>query len=435
MAWHNWAGTAQCTPAREVMPAGVPDVVAAIDVARRDGLRVKAFGAGHSFTGAALTDGVHLRMDRLSGIVGQGPVQPDGSCAVRVRAGTRLHELNRLLDERGLALPNLGDIDRQTISGALATGTHGTGARFTGLTGGVLGVQVVTAAGEVREVGPGDGAAYQALRLGLGAFGVVTEVTLRAVPAFLLRARERPDRLGAVLESIDEQVDGTDHVEFFWFPHTDRVLTKHHDRLPPSAPAQPLPRWRAWLDDDLLANRVFEGTNRLAAWRPSLTSTINSVAAQTLSARAYVDVSHRVLITPRRVRFAEAEWAFPRAALASVLGELRAWIERSGEQVSFPVEVRFAAADDVLLSTAYERESCYVAVHQFHRVDHRRYFAAMEQIALAHEGRPHWGKLHERDAAWAAEAYPRFADVLAVRDQLDPERLFANAYLDRVLGP
>ena len=179
---------------------------------------------------------------------------------------------------------------------------------------------------------------------------------------------------------------------------------------------------------------MFEWVNRLATVRPQLIPRLNSISARALSAREYVDRSHAVFASSRQVRFREMEYAVPREAVPHVLGEIATWFERNDERIAFPVEVRFAAADDIWLSTAFERESGYIAVHQYVRREHERYFDAVEAIARSVGGRPHWGKLHRRDAASLRESYPHFDDFVALRDRLDPDRVFGNDYLEQVLG-
>ncbi len=174
--------------------------------------------------------------------------------------------------------------------------------------------------------------------------------------------------------------------------------------------------------------------NRVGRLRPALVPKINQLSSRALTAREYTDSSYAVFSSRRRVRFVESEYAVPRASLAPVLRDLRAWIDDHDERVAFPVEVRVAAADDIWLSTGYQRENAYIAIHQYHRVDHRRYFAAFESIVAEHQGRPHWGKLHTLDAARLRPLYPHFDDFVRVRDRLDPGRTFANDYLRQVLG-
>jgi L-gulono-1,4-lactone dehydrogenase len=429
--WVNWAGTATATPVAIAHPASTEEVSVVVLEARERGLTVKAVGSGHSFTPVAVTDGVLVQLDRLRGIVSADV--PSG--IVRVRAGTPLHQLNDALAAVGLAMPNLGDIDRQTISGALGTGTHGTGARFRGLADAVRGVRIVLADGSVHDCDAAhEPDLFEAARVSLGALGIITEVTLQCVPAFLLQAREDPGTLSGTLADLDSLVDGTDHFEFYWFPHTDRVLTKRNTRLPVEAGEDPLPGWRSWLDDDLLSNRVFEVVNRVSTARPAWVPRINRITSRVLSSREFTTASHRVFASQRNVRFREMEYAVPRSAAPDLLVALKALTDQDGLALPFPVEVRFTGADDVWMSTAHGRESAYIAVHQYHRMEHRPYFDAFESMARDVGGRPHWGKLHGRSRADLQPAYPRFDDFVAVRDRVDPERMFANGYLARVLG-
>lgn len=432
--WQNWAGTVTAHPAKMLAPRDEAEVSRAVCWAGRSGLPVRAVGAGHSFTPAAATSGVLLNLDALAGLE-DVTVLPDGGALVTVGAGIRLHGLNRLLADLGLAMANLGDVDRQSVAGAVSTGTHGTGARLGGLATQVAAVRLVGADGAVRTVSAErDRELFEAARLGLGAVGILTALTLRTVPAFTLEAREGAHPLPDALAALDSWADEHDHVDLYWFPGTRTALVKRNDRVP--AGSRPgLGRVRGWVEDEVLANGVFELTNRLATAAPALVPRLNAFAAGALSDRTYAAPSHRVFVSPRRVRFTEMEYAVPRAALREVLDEVSGWLARTGEPVPFPIEVRFAAADDVWLSTAHGRESAYVAVHQYHRMSPTRYFAAVERIMVAAGGRPHWGKVHTLSAAELAPRYPRFADFLAVRDAADPEGRFANGYTDRVLGP
>ena len=433
--WHNWARTETATPARLARPRDLDELAATVRDA--DGLRVRAVGAGHSFTGAAVTDGVQVHLDTLSGIERVTP-QPDGTAHVTVGAGTRLSEFNVALAERGLAMRNLGDIDRQTIAGAISTGTHGTGARLGGLASQVVGVRLVTAQGDVVEASPDERPElFEVARLGLGSVGLLAAVTLHVVPAFHLRAVEEPWSLDAVLERLtgaDGLVDANDHFEFYWFPHTRRALTKRNNRVHDDD-LEPLRPVRAWVDDELLSNAVFAATNRLTAAARRLTPQVNAFAARALSARTYTASSYEVFTSPRRVRFREMEYAIPRDAVSPALAEIERWLASTGELIPFPVEVRFAAPDDVWLSTGYQRESAYVAVHQYIGLPYVRYLRAVERIMAGFDGRPHWGKLHWLDADRLAQLYPRFADVQRVRATADPTGVFTNDYVDRVLGP
>ncbi|HEX2145821.1 MAG TPA: D-arabinono-1,4-lactone oxidase [Glycomyces sp.] len=429
--WQNWSGTEHADPARTVRPADADSLAAAVTAAASDGLRVKAVGAGHSFSGIAVADGVQIDMGGLDHVVAVDAK----SGLVTVEAGMPLWRLNQVLDAHGLALENMGDIDRQTISGAISTGTHGTGDRYRGFAWQVKGLKLVLADGSI--VGCTEferPELFAAARLGLGALGVIAEVTLQCVPAFRLKAVERPERLEAVLGDLDELVAGHDHFEFYWFPHTDRTLTKRNDRYAMSEAGRPPSRLSYWWSEGFTENTLFEASNRVGARFPGMVPGLNRLAGRVWSAREYTDVSHKVFASPRSVVFREMEYALPREALPEVLLELQAMVERERHLVSFPVEVRFAAADDIWLSTAHGRRTAYVAVHQYHKHDHEAYFKDCAAIFDAVEGRPHWGKMHTLDARQLAKRYKHFEDFLKVRDEVDPDRRFANAYLERVLG-
>jgi L-gulono-1,4-lactone dehydrogenase len=425
--WRNWARTVHASPTRVVTPRSVDEVSDAVRRAAADGLTLRAAGTGHSFTPLVATDGVLLRPEGLTGLL-----SVDAGRAT-VAAGSMLHDVNVALHGLGLALANMGDITVQTVAGAIATGTHGTGRDNASLSGQVAGLEVVLADGAVvtcnRAAEP---ELFEAARLGLGAVGVVTAVTFDVVPSFLLHAVEEPRRLDDVLDGFDDLAAANDHFEFFWFPHTDRTLTKRNNRVGPGVAPAPLSRLRAWRDDELLSNTVFGLVCQAGRAAPRLVPALNQVSGRALGRRDYVDASFRVFGSSRRVRFTEQEYAVPRAALVPLLTELRRLVDRF--QISFPVEVRVAPADDVWLSPAYGRDTAWVAVHMFEHVRHADYFAAVEERALAVGGRPHWGKLHTRDAAWCAAELPGFAKFTAVRDRVDPDRVFSNDHLGHMLG-
>jgi L-gulonolactone oxidase len=345
----------------------------------------------------------------------------------------RLGELNRVLAAQGLAMPNLGDIDTQTVSGAISTGTHGTGATLGCLSTFVSALTLVSGDGSVLHCSPTENPeVFAAARVGVGALGVLTEVTLQCVDAFVLRAEERPERLADVFAGMTEHVEGNDHFEMYWFPYTDRVQTKCNNRVPVAD--QPLGRFRGWLDDEFLSNTVFGLACRVGRSVPALVPRIAAIEARALSARVYTAPSHEVFCTPRRVRFVEMEYGLPRQALPDAFAGLRSIVDGLPFKVIFPVEVRFSAADDVWLSHGYGRDNAYVAIHQYVGMPHEPYFQAFEKVARELGGRPHWGKMHWRTRDDLRPAYPRFDDFLAVRDRLDPERVFGNGYTERVFG-
>jgi L-gulonolactone oxidase len=429
VTWQNWGRNQHATAATVIRPADTDELLSEIRDLSADGRRVKAVGNGHSFSDIAAADDVRLDLSGLDRLV----AVDRAARRATVQGGMPLRALNRVLAEHGLALPNLGDIDAQTVAGALSTGTHGTGARFGCLSTFVAGLRLVTASGESIDCSETERPdVFAAARVGLGALGVVTEVTLRCAEAFVLLAQDRPEPLAEVLAGLDESIEGNDHFEFYWYPYTERVQSKRNNRVP--AHDRPLPRWRGWLDDQFLSNTLFEAVCRLGRAVPRAVPAINAISARALTARAYTGRSDLVFCTPRRVRFVEMEYGLPRESLPEALAALRRIIDGLPFKVIFPVEVRFTAADDIWLSHGYGRDSAYVAIHQFVGAPYEPYFRAFERVCADLGGRPHWGKLHYREAETLRPAYPRFDDFLKIRDQLDPHRTFANPYTHRVLG-
>nr|WP_062334172.1 D-arabinono-1,4-lactone oxidase [Herbidospora sakaeratensis] len=424
MTFTNWAGNQSITPAETRTPRSPAEVAEAVTDAKRQGRTVRMIGTGHSFTGVALTDGIMLRPEGLSGVLSFG------DDIVTVAAGTPIHRLNVELDRRGLALANMGDITLQTVAGAVQTGTHGSGRAVGGLADQVAALDLVLADGSTATVAEGD--LFDAARVGLGALGVVTAVTFRVEPAFLLRNQRSPMRFDEILEALDTLTLENEHLDFFWLPHTDLCLVKRNNRADGEqfAPG----RIRTWIDDVFVENTLFGVANRVGARFPSIIPPVNRLSGMVLGTSESSDTAYKVFTSVREVRFLETEWAIPRRHLADALREVRALMERSPWRISFPVEVRVTPPSTAWLSTAYDRDSAYIACHVYRRTPNPGYFAAVEEVMTGLGGRPHWGKLHNADAAYLSQVYPRFTDFVALRNRLDPDRLFANAYLDRVLG-
>ncbi|MCU1685615.1 MAG: L-gulonolactone oxidase [Amycolatopsis sp.] len=430
--WTNWAGTATADPLRVHRPRSTSEIVDAVTTSATDGRRVKAWGSGHSFTPIAVADSDALDLTAWTGVA-SADVETG---LVTVRSGTTLKVLNAELDNLGLAMVNLGDIDTQTVSGAISTGTHGTGARLGGIATQVAALELVLADGSVVKCSADHRPdLFAAARVGLGALGVISTVTLQCEPSFVLSAQERPEPLDQVLEGFDEFAATNDHFEFYWFPYGSNALVKRNNRLPAGSVPEPLSKAREFLDYEVMENLAFGTLCRIGRTVPSLVRPLGKLSSNLLSPREYSDVSHKVFVTHRAVKFTEAEFAIPREALHDVLAELRALVPKLEVPVMFPVEVRVAAGDDIWLSTANGRDSAYIAIHQFVGMPYREYFTRFAAIVGEVGGRPHWGKMHDLDAEALRARYPHFDDFRRIRKDVDPTGVFANAYLDQVLGP
>lgn len=429
MAWKNWAGNQRCEPVEVAHPRSEDELAATVKAAAAAGRRVKVVGSGHSFTDCAVTDGTQIVLDRYNRVI----AVDTGARTVTAQAGTTIAELNKILAAYRMAMPNLGDIAYQTISGAISTGTHGTGATLGGIAAQVIGLDVVTGDGSVVACSPDEERElWEVARVGVGALGALSTVTLQCVPAFNLRAVEEPLRVDDVLANIDEHVDGNEHFEFFWVPHTRWALTKSNNRT--DEPVGGRSRWGYVRDKILLENVAFGAVTKASVLRPSAIPRLSRLIPSS-GRTEYVERSARVFAGPRWVKFYEMEYAVPRAAVPEALNAIRALIDSRGLKIGFPVEVRFTAADDIPLSTASGRDTGYLAVHVAKGLAYEEYFSGVEAIMDGLDGRPHWGKLHFQTAATLAPRYPQWYRFQAARRRLDPTGTFSNSYTDRVLGP
>ena len=427
--WRNWARNQVCAPAAVAHPRDVDELAAVVKAAAASGSTVKVVGAGHSFTDIACTTGTQVVLDRYEEVVSADVA----SQLVTVQAGITIRRLNATLDSLGLALPNLGDIDAQTISGAFSTGTHGTGARLGALSTFIEAMEIVTGDGSVISCSPADEPElFAAARVGLGALGVISTVTLRCVPAFTLHAVNERKRLDDVLADLDRHVEGNDHFEFNWFPHTEWVQAKQNNRV--DDPPAPRSRAKEWYDEVFLENVALSAAWRLGRRFPSTIPSISRQVTRLIGRVDSTEQSYRVFTTPRVVRFYEIEYGIPRAEVVDCLRALRSFIDASGLRIQVPVEVRFVAGDDIPLSMAFGRDSAFIACHVFEGRGYEQYFRGVERIMSAAGGRPHWGKLHFQTSETLAPRYPEWDRFQASRARVDPNRTFANPYLERVLG-
>ncbi|MDQ2630200.1 MAG: FAD-binding protein [Actinomycetota bacterium] len=428
--WVNWAGDQSCRPAQIARPRSRDELAEVVAAAAAAGKKVRVPGSGHSFTEAALTAETMVHVEALSGVIDADR----GSGLVRVGGGTVLADLNEELARLGLALENMGDIDRQTIAGAISTGTHGTGARLRNISAQVEGVELVLADGTVRHLSAAtDPDLLRAARVGLGALGAISAVTLRCVPAFNLLRVDSPHPREQVLDSFAERADAHEHFEFFTFPYADSALVLERNRQ--DGPPRPRGRRAAFLNDVVLENWALEVLARTGKTVPSAIPALSRLAGRLASGSRTSDRSDRVFANERRVRFTEMEYGVPRESGPEAVRRVIEWVRSNEYPVFFPIEVRVAAGDDAFLSPSHKRDTAYIAVHQYRGMEWRPYFEAVEEIMDDYGGRPHWGKRHFQTAATLAPRYPAWAEFQRARDTLDPGRTFSNEYTERVLGP
>ncbi|WP_405161439.1 FAD-binding protein [Nocardia sp. NBC_01499] len=427
-SWVNWAGDQHCAPATIASPRTADEVAEILGRASDAGQVVRVAGAGHSFTDTVLTDGVLLDLANLNRVLDVDA----GTGRVRVEAGITLNAASNALHEHGLAFPNLGDIDVQTVAGATATGTHGTGATLQNLSAALYSIELMLADGSRVELNAEtDPEGWRAARVSIGALGVITAATLQLVPSFVLEGIERPVAVDDILADLDSYVDSNEHFEFYMFGHSPLAMTKRNN--PVELPEQPRGKAVDWFTDILMSNYTFDALCKLGRWQPRLVPYIQRGAAYAGSYRRQVDRSYRVFASPRLLRFTEMEYAIPREHAATAIREIKDLSTKF--HTAMPIEVRWVAPDDAFLSPATGRDTCYIAVHQYRGMAYEPYFRACEAVFDKYNGRPHWGKRHFQTADTLRERYPDWDRFAEVRRRFDPKGRFSNAYLNRILGP
>lgn len=421
VVWQNWSGLEHSYPALRAAPASDAELA---ELLRSAPAPIRPVGAGHSFTALVPTDGTLLSLDRMTGLVSHDAQ----AMTATVRAGTRLSALGPALAAIGQEMPNLPDINKQTLAGAMATGTHGTGKGITALHGQVTAMKIVTPAGEVvecsRDVRP---ELFHSARVGLGAFGVLSEVTLANQPLTRVRKEVRLVDTDTLLNDWPALAARHRNAEFLVLPFTGKSALITHDVTDePVRPRGP--------DQDADTLMSLKTLRDAFEFTPGLRKRLASAALEGIPPEIAIDEGWKLLSNERQVRFKEMEYHVPIDQQVGALKEIIARIERDATDVFFPIEARIIAPDDAWLSPFYGRESGSIAVHAYYKEAHDWMARLVEPVLREAGGRPHWGKLHSLGAAELAALYPRFAEANAVRRSLDPDGRMMNPFLQKIFG-
>lgn len=346
-------------------------------------------------------------------------------------AATPLWAVGPALHPHGLALKNMGDIDRQTLGGVVGTGTHGTGAALKSFSAEVAAFQLMLANGQMLNCTANENAeVFAAGRCSLGMLGVMTEITIRARPSYRLVEKNFLLSPAELFRDLDRLISENRHFEFFWFPYADRAVCKALNETDAPAPEPRAPNEIRERGERTSADeRAFAVVNEALPFAPFLLKPAHRLFSQLMPGSDRARWSYEIFPSPRNVRFNEMEYAVPRDRGPECLKEIVATIRAQKVNTGFPIEYRTVAADDVWLSPFFERDSATIAVHQYHRVDTTKLFSACEAIFRHYDGRPHWGKRHTRNAAELEALYPKFNEFRALRRRIDPEGKFLNPYL------
>jgi FAD-linked oxidoreductase len=422
----NWGGNLKFTPTQIYYPKSHDEVVEVVKKARENQQNVRIIGSGHSWTHLINTDDVLVSLDEYQGIVS---VDKHNLTAV-VKAGTKLKLLGELLHAEGLAMEHMGDINVQSIAGALSTGTHGTGVEFKTLANQMEEITLVNGKGETVVCSEKENRdLFKAAQISLGALGIITQIKLRLVPTFKLKYTSVKSTLDDTLKNLEEYKAENRNFEFYWFPFTKTVQLKFVNMT-----TEPVKNvgFAKKFNDVVMENGVFGALSRMSRAMPNLAPKVSQMSAWGVSEGTYINHSHLIFATQRLVRFNEMEYNVPQEHFTTVIKEIEECINQHQFKVHFPIECRWVKADDILISPASDRDSAYIAVHMYKGMEYKPYFEAIEQIFKKYKGRPHYGKMNTLKHEDFAELYPNWDKFNEIREQQDPDGIFLNPYLQGI---
>jgi FAD-linked oxidoreductase len=426
--WRNWSGSVTSIPAEYHKPRTLEEVVAIVQRCKVEGKKIRVVGSGHSFSPLVATDSLLISLDGYTGLEHTDST----ACTATVKAGTKLKELGQLLSAQGLAQENLGDINEQSIAGAISTGTHGTGIQFGSISTQVIELTLVTGNGEVVNCSETENRLlFKAAQVSLGALGIIISVTLKLIPAYMLRIDIKKKSLTECLAHLDAFNRDNRHFEFHFLPYTDTVQAKFTNLTPENPTGKSFMRW---FNEYALENGALWLLSAFNRQFPQMSERVCKTMAALVTDASGISQAHDVFATARFVKFQEMEYNLPAQHFKAALRELDEMIRRERIKVHIPIECRFVRQDDIPLSPAYGRDSAYIAIHMFKGMPYQRYFEMAEAIFQRYEGRPHWGKMHTYTATQLSALYPEWNAFQLQRGIHDPQRIFSSPYLRSILG-
>ena len=414
--WSNWSGSQQAYP--KLLR---PNSLELLQNVVRTHPKIRAIGAGHSFSGLAQTNDVLLSLDYFKGVVSHD----DEHCQSVVQAGTHLYDLGEKMSAYNQALMNQGDVDQQTLAGAISTGTHGTGIDLQCLSAYVEGFELITADGDLIWCDAVQHAEiFQAGRVALGSLGLITKIKLQNRPMYKLKEQVRSCPLIEVFQHIEQWKSQHRHIEFWVFIHSSNVILKTLDET--NEPVQS--KTEQILDEDVFLRICSELTKSCPVLNPALQKLVSLLVRPSTA----IDWSSRIFPAIRETRFNEMEYQLPVQTGLACLEELMHCFKKHKVPMFFPIEFRYVKADDIWLSPFYQQDSISISVHQYYRQDYVRIFKLAEPIFQKYGGRPHWGKLHTLGGQELSALYPKWDDFMHLRQQVDPEKKWINSHLEHL---
>ncbi|MFV0248832.1 MAG: D-arabinono-1,4-lactone oxidase [Tenacibaculum sp.] len=425
----NWAGNVYLKPSHICYPTTESEIQNLVLKAANKKSKIRLIGSGHSFTDLCKTNQILISLDKYQGIISVDKEKKQAT----VKAGTKLKLLGELLFNEGLAMENLGDIDSQSIAGTISTGTHGTGISFGTISTQVIGLKLINGKGEIKVCSPNQNSKlFKAAQVSLGALGIITEITFQCVSSYKLLINNNKESLDTVLSSVEKRNRQNRNFEYYWFPYTNTAWTKTTNIVEDGEPDKD--NFLNYLSELVIENYSFKALCEFARLFPSKNKMVSKITAQSTPTTKKLSRSYKVYTTIRLVKFTEMEYNIPADAYQDAIKEVMQLVNSERFAIHFPIENRWVKGDDIYMSPAYGRDSAYIACHVYSKKDNSAYFKALESIFRSYKGRPHWGKLNTIKHKDIVDLYPKFSDFNAVRKQQDPDKIFTNAYLEKIIG-
>ncbi|KOP78463.1 FAD-linked oxidase [Lysinibacillus sp. FJAT-14745] len=425
--WTNWAGNVISYPSEMYLPRSIEEVTNIVKHARESGKTIRVTGAAHSFSAVAMPEHIALSLHNMRGLIAVNEEKQEAT----LWAGTYLYEIGPLLEKYGFALINMGDIQEQTIAGAVSTGTHGTGVTLGSLSSTVTRWGFVDGTGTYREHMRGMDDLSEALHVSLGMLGVLVKVTIKVIPLYSLHYVSTRATLENGLAIFAEDIRQNRHVEWFYFPGSETIQVKRMNAIAPIYQSN----WSKRIETlklQIVENGAFFAMSELCKWKPSLSGAMSKLAAANVVEGEKMGISYEIYPSPRSVKFQESEYAIPLTQFEACIEEIHATFKSGIFNVHFPLECRTTAGEAGFLSPTQGQESAFIAFHMYKGMQEEPYFEWIHTMMMKYKGRPHWGKLSHLTANYVQELYPDIKKFFAIRNQYDPDNVFLTGYLRKL---
>ncbi|WP_332645498.1 D-arabinono-1,4-lactone oxidase [Lysinibacillus sp. 54212] len=425
-AWKNWSENYLSFPSF-YSPTTVEEVMEIVQKHAKERKTIRITGAAHSFSPVAMPEMSAMSLHHLRGLISVDLKAMEAT----FYAGTYLYEIGPLLEQYGLALINMGDINVQSLAGVISTGTHGTGIKLGSFSSMVTKWGFVNGTGEYIEHSRGANPLSEALHVSLGLLGVLVTVTIKVIPIYSLQYESTSQNINTALLTFQRDIRANRHLEWYYFPGSETIQVKKMNNVD-SQKASSIQRSIEGMKLQVVENGLFYMASKLCQWRPSMSSTVSKISSKLVSQGERTDIYYNIFPSPRHVKFVEMEYAIPLKYFESCMEEIHHAFKSEKFQVHFPIECRTTAGESGYLSPTQGEESAFIAFHMFKGMDETAYFNWARSLMRKCNGRPHWGKMNDYCAETIESYYPKNKQFNFIRMQHDPHNIFMTSYFSKI---